>query len=684
MKCGVSALAAVAVAVLVVCTAAVPSTPPDISASAIELQRQINNALVAGVSRLTIPPGDYVFSNSSLRIVGARNLNISATRVNLSFFYGFGMQLANCVNVSVTGLTFDSSPPNYAQGIVTSVSGPAQFTATFDDHFIPPDTSVPPFDSPGGSAGAKVSFWRPESKTMLDETNFLSTSLSHSRGSYEIALKHSQASGMVVGALVTVFPRKGFTWQCLNCSLVTADSITIHAGGNMGFLENGGAGGNVYRNVSIVRKRGSPHLMALNADGFHSSDVGIGPTLVDSEISFTGDDFLNIHNKMKIVCKALGPTSLVLLDPGFSLAELGSGDELRFYELLPGLPHVANPFLASAIVGTSTKIAQGDPLLNECRAATEEMQRPPYNVSFIPSVAGSLSRATAYVVNFTTENVSTVRKFSLANFERRSGSGFLVARNHFHDSCGSGGRIIAKSINGRLNDNRAERFGGFHIYSEQQWLEGACVLVVRSEWRSDGGSVSFLSFVCSVLLCSALFCSVLFCSALLLICSVLLCSALLLICSVLLCSALLLLCSVLLCSALLLLCSCSTLFCSAPALLLFYSVLPCTSLLFSWHPKRLCSSLLLSSLLFSSLLFSALLLGDRSDLLTSRNISSRHLTYRLDSLGIRNVSLANTTIVDARVASPTHVDVLKGLEDISCYDTTFVAAGQELQRKEGC
>ena len=80
----------------------------------------------------------------------------------------------------------------------------------------------------------------------------------------------------------------------------------------MGFLETGGEGGNEYRNVAITRKPGGRGLMALNADGFHSSDVGLGPILKDSIISFTGDDFLNIHNRMKLVCSPLSTSGTTL------------------------------------------------------------------------------------------------------------------------------------------------------------------------------------------------------------------------------------------------------------------------------------------------------------------------------------------------------------------------------------
>ena len=54
------------------------------------------------------------------------------------------------------------------------------------------------------------------------------------------------------------------------------------------------------------------------------------------------------------------------------------------------------------------------------------------------------------------------------------------------------------------------------------------------------------------------------------------------------------------------------------------------------------------------------------------------------ALGIRNVLLTNNTVVDARVADPTHVDVLSGLVNITCRNTTFVVAGHTTARPSGC
>jgi hypothetical protein len=257
------------------------------------------------------------------------------------------------------------------------------------------------------------------------------------------------------------------------------EGVTIHAGGNMGFLETQGPGGHVYKRVRIIRNPNSDGLVALNADGFHSSDVGKGPSLEDSEISFTGDDFVNIHNRMLVVCEDLStdeegnsssPTSLAILDVSKGMWAMRPGDTMGFYKLMPGLPHTANPMLARGVVRRSQLVTQ--PTVRQaCVGAAQAMQKAPYNAKMVVTISSTVP---LYRVDFMT-NLSvavTETRYNLANFEQRSGSHALVQRNHFHDSCGSGGRIMAKAMGGTYLSNVAERFGGFHITSEQEWLEG--------------------------------------------------------------------------------------------------------------------------------------------------------------------------------------------------------------------
>lgn len=460
----------------------VPSVPPPTDPRALLLEESISQAIATGRDEYIIDPGTYVFSNHSLYLSGAENFTIRAENVSFVFFLGYGMQISHSRNVTVQGLTFDSDPPNYAQGKVTNVLSSTEFVATFDDRFILPDVSKPPFDAPGGSAGAKVTIWNATSRLPLG-TNFLETSAPIEgltrTSDFQITLKHPQTSAAVLaGNLVTIFPRRGFTWNCLNCTEVSAEDVTIHAGGNMGFLESGGEGNNHYRRVSIVRKTDGEGLMALNADGFHSDGVGVGPTLEDSVITFTGDDFLNIHNRMQVVCEVLdGNRAITIVDPAgdVALADLRAGDELRFFKLLSGLPRVANPLLASGIVASVRPLTseRDAALVKTCHDVGSVITEPPYNVTLISAILPELTKGSVYLVNFTSSLASIVDAYSLVNFERRSGANFSVRRNIFHDNCGSGGRIIAKAPGGMLDSNIAERFGGVHIYSEQEWLEGA-------------------------------------------------------------------------------------------------------------------------------------------------------------------------------------------------------------------
>ena len=102
---------------------AIPSIPPPVGANATAVQQHISAAVIAQRQLVTVPPGTYVFSDAALTIAGATNLVIDATGVTFVFYLGHGVSISNCHNLTVKGLTLDSDPPNYAQGVVTSLPG---------------------------------------------------------------------------------------------------------------------------------------------------------------------------------------------------------------------------------------------------------------------------------------------------------------------------------------------------------------------------------------------------------------------------------------------------------------------------------------------------------------------------------------------------------------------------------
>jgi len=397
----------------------VPSVPPPPTENALQLQRTVAAACAAGTpATITIEPGVYVFANRSLLIAGASNLVLQAARgsgptpaVQFVFYYGFGVQIVNSANITVRGpLALDSDPPNYAQGVVRSLSAggnTSRFDADFDPQFLSPDITRQPFVSAGGLAGAKVSFWDQQTRLVLTGAHlgFMASSQQNgpdSSASWRISLKSSPPAGVEVGNLVTIIPRRGITHDIRNSSGVLVEDVTIYAGGNMGFHESLGAGGHVYRRVKIARKPGSNALVALNADGFHSSDVGQGPVLEDSEIAFTGDDFVNVHNRMLVVCKSLDSanSSLAIIDvSNGGLADLVGGDEIRFYQLQPGVPHTANPLIGVGHVKSSARLTNPEWPLAQCYHAPQAMGQPPFNTKLV--VSFNAKTAPVYRVEFT-------------------------------------------------------------------------------------------------------------------------------------------------------------------------------------------------------------------------------------------------------------------------------------------
>ena len=48
-----------------------------------------------------VEPKDYMFSNVSLQIVGAKDLHIDGNGANLIFYYGFGVNIVNSNNLYI-------------------------------------------------------------------------------------------------------------------------------------------------------------------------------------------------------------------------------------------------------------------------------------------------------------------------------------------------------------------------------------------------------------------------------------------------------------------------------------------------------------------------------------------------------------------------------------------------------
>ena len=91
---------------------------------------------------------------------------------------------------------------------------------------------------------------------------------------------------------------KGYTYNIENSSRVTTEDLAVLAAGYMGVYEADGGGGHVYRRFQLVPclpglwARCGYRIISSNADGLHSEDVDVGPTIGVARHSNSGHQLM--------------------------------------------------------------------------------------------------------------------------------------------------------------------------------------------------------------------------------------------------------------------------------------------------------------------------------------------------------------------------------------------------------
>ena len=466
------------------------------------LQRKLDESIANGASHFVIPSGVHTFDGVDLIADGAQDLVISghpAGSVTLLFSCNFGVVLRSCTNVSVHNITVGYVEPCYSQGSVTG-KGKGTITYTVDAGF--PTLDSPPMASRLRSLIVKVISWDPVTKLKIG-VRLLNHSIPVRKlgpRSFEIG------AGAEIGNIVTVGPRAGHTLLLTNCSRCGVLGVTIHGTSDMALVEYGGGGANVWRGNRVVRNETqSPMgLLASIADVFQSSGCEHGPLVQDNELSFAGDDCMNIHNYLSVVMRndALDKKRVLVLDAvgeaaltgeGFpfhqdlnTFARVRVGDVARVYDKHLGLS------LATAVTAHEEADATTcQPLANETlqgmgfRAGTRAWVgrvfcywvtlRDEIPESILPRAYVNIDRparplriffvlrtriTTSYACRVETGTCSVPGlPHTVAHIDRLSNPGAIVRNNSLHD-CGG---LRFKSIGGQVLGNRLHRTVGIEV-----------------------------------------------------------------------------------------------------------------------------------------------------------------------------------------------------------------------------
>ena len=468
--------------------ASVRSLPlPTTRSSGANLLVQLQQAANRGSSRFTIPPGNYYFT-SSFELRRARNMLVIAAGVTFWFGVGAGFKLTECTNVRWLAETsrpfaIDYDPPVVAQGVVTRIdpSSVARWVeAEFDPMFPMPNQNMSGniFTS---AKVAKVAFWNPSTRSMRrpsqDAINIYLTYTTSNAGAacmpstgegcgtrWRIGLsgRVDIVKGLTrVGDLISLNPRiYPHAIELVHSEDLTFEDTHIYAGTNIGIVENKGDGGNTYRRLKITRRPGSPLLMSVNADGFHSNSASYGATIVDSEIGFTGDDLLNIYSGMGVVVERIDDHTAIFLDRKRSSTGLENGDQMTFYHIK-----------TLDVLGRATLSASPAPYAwSGTDTIWNVLNSPPYSIGFSPLYTFDASHI--FLIKFSTPLPSEVLpKWSLGQDFEKSNHYASVTNSWLHDSYSRAS--LAKTSFFRVENTLYQRASGLYVGTiEVNWLEG--------------------------------------------------------------------------------------------------------------------------------------------------------------------------------------------------------------------
>jgi hypothetical protein len=357
----------------------------------------------------------------------------------------------------------------------------------------PPSPVAPP---PMNHISVKVTFWDPASTRMLAHGNHLFINATAVAAAGDPSVVRVTFSGVPVtalpaGSLATVHFRLGLadpatfqpqatgkpgalTYLITNCSGVRTLNHSLHGGGTEALVETGGEGGHLWRGVFLGRRPGQAplRLLAANADGFHSSCVRVGPRLEDTELSWTGDDLLNIHSRISIVLRVLSDTAAYVIDaegvsaPGdydpstLMLEQSKAGDTASFFTL-----HLAP--LGNVTISSLRRVME-PAVVQKAKDAWSAINSPPYNQKI-----GHDFGHRVWLVNWTA--ALPLQQFSLVDVPRLRNNGAVMHNCHLHDGYMRFG--LYDSPGATITNNLFER--AFPMYvgeSNDGWLEGPPVV----------------------------------------------------------------------------------------------------------------------------------------------------------------------------------------------------------------
>lgn len=287
----------------------------EVPATANPLQAMIDAALESGQKVIRIPAGRYEVAPSKgvhLELAGLRDVTIDAAGVEMICTETtLAINIRNCENLRISGLTIDYDPLPFTQGRIVEIAEDRK------SHVIEIMDGFPPAEE---AYVFKHAVYTPEGELRFGNYYTFKLEVLSAKRLRIYGLNPRQDGGEQLGDIVVVGTQhlsgryRPHAVMIENSVGTVMEDVTLYSSPCFGFLEVG-CSSSVYRNCVIDRREG--RMRSLNADAYHSKYAEVGPQIINCTAMWQGDDCVNICGDYYLVESGEGRKLRLLVQRSF-------------------------------------------------------------------------------------------------------------------------------------------------------------------------------------------------------------------------------------------------------------------------------------------------------------------------------------------------------------------------------
>lgn len=305
----------------------------------IDIEKTIMDAYMSGMKEVTIPAGSYHLKSkqgthlllNNLRcdeespfIVHMEGVELIATDTSAMV-----LRMVNCKNIVVDGAIIRYITPLVTQGVVTDIALDGRVIS------VELDEGYPKLDTMTPTAYVFIPGTRDMKPGAPDL--YAVSAVETESGRVDIAYDYDvRQRNVAIGDALGFRLSAPFAIQVSGCEQVTLSNVTVTEG-LFAVHEDGGEGGNIYRNLVVTwpeppEGAQKQRLMSTVADAIHSDFTRKGPLVIGCRFEGMGDDCFNIHGGYAMLVERTAEDELVLASVGMPIFDR-VGDRIRMQDM---------------------------------------------------------------------------------------------------------------------------------------------------------------------------------------------------------------------------------------------------------------------------------------------------------------------------------------------------------------